>query len=157
VSGYHLAQLNIAKMRGAADAPEMAGFNANIARINALAERAPGFVWRWIAPEGDVCEERVFGPRTLVNVSVWHSPGDLRGFVFGADHLAMMRRRTRWFRSQAEAYMVLWWVASGHRPGLEEAAERLGCLRRYGPSACAFGLRDSFPPPRDRGSARTEV
>jgi hypothetical protein len=46
MSGYHLAQLNIAAMHEPLESPSMADFVASLERINALAEQAPGFVWR---------------------------------------------------------------------------------------------------------------
>ena len=46
MTGYHLAELNIGTARAATDSPEMAGFMAGITSVNALADTAPGFVWR---------------------------------------------------------------------------------------------------------------
>src|SRR5437870_13571193 len=43
---YHLAQVNIAQMKGPLDAAIMAGFVARLEEINALADRSQGFVWR---------------------------------------------------------------------------------------------------------------
>src|SRR5579862_4433351 len=42
----HLAQINIGRVLGGPDDPRMKDFFANLARVNALAERMPGFVWR---------------------------------------------------------------------------------------------------------------
>ena len=41
-----LAQLNIGKFKAGRDDPSMAYFFDNLDRVNALAERMPGFVWR---------------------------------------------------------------------------------------------------------------
>jgi hypothetical protein len=41
-----LAQVNIGRVLGGPDDPRMADFYGNLARINAMAERMPGFVWR---------------------------------------------------------------------------------------------------------------
>ncbi|MEL6288602.1 MAG: DUF3291 domain-containing protein, partial [Pseudomonadota bacterium] len=43
----HLAQLNIGHLRYPIDDPRIADFVANLDRINAVAERSPGFVWRF--------------------------------------------------------------------------------------------------------------
>ena len=43
---HHLAQVNIGRVLGGPDDPRMVDFYANLARVNALAERMPGFVWR---------------------------------------------------------------------------------------------------------------
>ena len=48
-----LAQVNIARMRGALDDPVMRGFVARLDEINALADASPGFVWRLQTPEGN--------------------------------------------------------------------------------------------------------
>ena len=42
----HLAQLNIGRLRFPLDDPRMADFVDNLARVNAIADRAEGFVWR---------------------------------------------------------------------------------------------------------------
>ena len=42
----HLAQFNIAEALAADDSPVMADFFANIDCINAVADNAPGFIWR---------------------------------------------------------------------------------------------------------------
>lgn len=44
MSQYHIAQLNIAKLKAPTDSPQLADFVANLDRINALADGAPGFV-----------------------------------------------------------------------------------------------------------------
>jgi hypothetical protein len=46
VPEYHLAQLNIAKMKFAIDAPELDEFVARLEDVNTLADDSPGFVWR---------------------------------------------------------------------------------------------------------------
>ena len=46
-STHCIAQLNVATMRESADSPAMAEFMANLDRINALAEAAPGPACRW--------------------------------------------------------------------------------------------------------------
>ena len=130
----HLAQLNIAMMREPATSPVMADFFANIDRVNALADVAPGFVWRM---KGDP-PVNPFGDNTLVNMSVWHSVEALSDFVHKSGHMDIMRRRREWFTREAQATMVLWWVRVGHEPTVEEAAAKLALLREKGPSAEAF-------------------
>ncbi len=43
---FHLAQANIARLLAPIDDPLLAGFVARLDDINALADAAPGFVWR---------------------------------------------------------------------------------------------------------------
>jgi hypothetical protein len=134
MTARHLAQLNIAMMRAPADSPQMAEFFANIDRINALADAAPGFAWRL---KGDP-PVNPFGANALVNLSVWHSVAALSDFVHRSGHMEIMRRRREWFARAEEATLVLWWVPVGHEPTVEEAADRLNLLRKSGPCAEAF-------------------
>jgi hypothetical protein len=148
MSAYHLAQLNIGIIRGPMDSPIMAEFAANLARINALAEQSPGFVWRLQTPAGDATAIRPFpDPNMLVNLSVWHDVASLRDFVYRSAHVEIMRRRKEWFERMAEAYYVLWWIRRGHTPGVDEAIARLDMLRAKGPTADAFSFGSAFPPP----------
>ena len=82
-----------------------------------------------------------------MNLSVWRDVEALQAFAFRSDHVAIVRRRREWFAKMDLAYMVLWWVPDGHRPSVNEAAERLAMLRERGPSIEAFTFREAFPPP----------
>lgn len=146
---FELAELNIATLRAPMDSPLLADFVANLARINALAEASPGFVWRLQDDAGDATALRPFGADLLVNLSVWRDLESLRQFMFRTDHAPIMRRRAEWFVPMDVAHVVLWWVPAGHRPDLDEAAERLQRLRREGPGPQAFGFRSEQPPPGD--------
>ena len=149
MSAYELAQLNIGVIRGPIDSPVMAEFVANLDRINALAERTPGFVWRLQTEEGNATAIRPFpeNENMAVNMSVWKDVDALRRFVFHSEHVEIMRRRSEWFVKMDQAFLVLWWVPAGHRPSIEEAKEKLALLRRKGPSAQAFTFRQAYPPP----------
>jgi hypothetical protein len=149
VAGYHLAELNIGTARGAPDSPDMAGFMAGIVPVNALADAAPGFIWRLQDGDGPGATAlRPCGPDIMVNMSVWADLESLRNFVYrSGPHLDFMRRRRSWFHPMAAAYLVLWWVRAGHIPGLDEALSRLDLLRSDGPGPRAFTFRDPYPPP----------
>ena len=76
---HHLAQLNIGRMLAAIDDPIMAEFVDNLDRINALADGAPGFVWRLQSDSGNATEFRPFADEMLiVNMSVWESLESLK-------------------------------------------------------------------------------
>jgi hypothetical protein len=148
MSAYELAQLNIGIIRGPMDSPVMADFAANLERINALADRSPGFVWRLQTEEGDATGIRPFEQENmLLNMSVWRDIESLSAYVYNSAHVEVMRRRREWFERMPEAFLVLWWVAKGHRPGIEEAIARLAMLRSKGPTAEAFSFRKAFAPP----------
>lgn len=148
MSSYELAQLNIGIIKGPMDSPVMAEFAANLERINALAERSPGFVWRLQTEDGDATAIRPFEDENmLVNMSVWRDVESLNKYVYSSAHVDVMRRRKQWFERMSEAYLVLWWVPSGHRPSVTEAIAKLETLRTQGPTAQAFTFRHAFPPP----------
>jgi hypothetical protein len=148
MSAYELAQLNIGIVRGPMDSPIMAQFVANLARINALADAAPGFLWRLQTEDGDATAIRPFeNENMLLNMSVWRDADALRRFVYRSAHAEVLKRRREWFEPLQEAILVLWWVPRGHRPTTAEAIARLGRLRERGPTPEAFTFRQTYPPP----------
>ncbi len=152
---YQLAQLNIGVIKGAMDSPVMADFAANLDRINALAESMPGFVWRLQTEDGDATSIRPFDDENmLVNMSVWQDVKALNDYVYRSAHVELMRRRKEWFERMDQAFLVLWWVPTGHRPTVAEAMVRLELLREKGPTSEAFTFRQPFPAPEvTRGPA----
>jgi hypothetical protein len=148
MAGHELAQLNVAILNGAPDSPAMLDFRSNIARINRLAEAAPGFVWRPSVDDEYVAALQLPGQPSLVNLSVWRDVESLRRYVYESGHVEIMRRRREWFERAAVATLVLWWVPPGHRPGPAEVAAKLALLRERGPTAAAFTFRQGFPPPQ---------
>ena len=148
MSQFHLAEINIGRLRAAVDDPMIAEFVANLDRINALADATPGFVWRLTGAGNDATDIKPdpADPLMALNLSVWESPQALGAFVYRSDHLPIMRRRAEWFE-KLELYMALWWVPLGHRPTVEEGMGKIATLRRLGPTTEAFTFRDIFPPP----------
>lgn len=144
----HLAQLNVALGQAVIDSPEMAEFVAHLERVNALADAAPGFVWRLQDESGDATAIRAYDDeRMIVNLSVWESVEALWSFVYDGDHLAVMRRRREWFQRLPTAYVVLWWVPDGRIPTVEEAIGRLDQLEANGPTPQAFTFKQRFDAP----------
>src|SRR5436190_19343628 len=145
---HDLAQVNIMRLRAPMDSPELAAFVAALDPVNALAEQAPGFVWRLQAADGNSTSIRIFGDDALiVNMSTWRSLEALTDYAYRSAHSEIMRRRREFAIPIAEPYLALWWVPQGHRPTIAEAEERLLRLRADGPTAFAFGVRSPFPPP----------
>jgi hypothetical protein len=146
-SPFHLAQVNIALMRGALDDPIMAEFVSLLDEINALADRSPGFVWRLQTEAGNATYLRPYDDdRILFNLSVWQSIEQLKEYVYRSAHGAVMRRRREWFEKFDGMYMALWWIKAGHIPTVEEAKQRLDYLRENGESMQAFTFKNIFPP-----------
>lgn len=150
---YQLAQLNIATLSAPLESPALKDFVDNLDRINALADNAPGFVWRLQTDEGDATALRPFGEDIIVNLSVWQDIESLHNYVYKTAHVEIMKRRREWFTRMHDAYMVLWWVSAGHRPTAEEAADRLTRLQTEGASQEAFTFSQPFAAPDEAVSS----
>ncbi|MEO1198234.1 MAG: DUF3291 domain-containing protein [Pseudomonadota bacterium] len=136
----HLAELNIARIRYPLDDPRMADFVDNLDRINTLAERMPGFVWRLKDDGGDATTFRSFDdPDIIPNLSVWASVAAFETFAWRTVHRKFYTRRNEWFSKLDGPHFVMWWIEAGHVPDLEEAKARLEHLRVHGPTDQAFG------------------
>jgi len=139
MSDRHLAQFNIARIKYPLDDPRMAEFVDNVARVNGLAEKIEGFVWRLQDDSGNAMGLTVYDdPRILPNLTVWENVAALERFVWQTLHNRFYGRREEWFE-RIETPLVMWWVPAGHRPALEEGVERLDHLKTHGPSDHAFG------------------
>jgi ribosomal protein S18 acetylase RimI-like enzyme len=136
----HVAQINIGTMVAATDDPAVAEFMDNLERVNAIADAAPGFVWRLQTDTGNATEIQIFpDPLTLVNMSVWESVEALKEYVYRSDHTAFFRRRAEWFEADAKR-VALWHVSRGTIPQLDEAVRRVEFLERNGATPYAFGF-----------------
>ncbi len=133
-----LAELNIGRFRYPTGDPRMAEFMDNLDRVNALAERSPGFVWRLKGDNNNATDFRV-GDDMAVNLSVWTDAKSLEYYVFNTVHVQFYRKREAWFDLMEKPHMVFWWVAEGHRPDLAEACARLQHFESRGASEHAFG------------------
>jgi phosphatidylglycerophosphate synthase len=157
---YYLAQVNIARMLAPLDDPIVAEFVANLDRVNALADRSPGFIWRCQTEEGNATALRPYeDDRILFNMSVWASLKDYSDFVYSMEslHRHVMKQRRRWFERFDGPYMALWWVPAGHIPTVEEAKARLESLREHGPTPYAFSLKEPFPTPDAQNETPTPI
>jgi hypothetical protein len=144
---FHIAQVNIGLPVAPIETPALAEFMAMLDPVNAIADHAPGFVWRLQTEDGNATSIPVLGDdRLIVNMSVWASIDQLAEFVYRSGHVGVMRRRREWFE-RIKVFMALWWVPAGKLPTVSEAEERLGHLRAHGPTAHAFTFRQRFPPP----------
>ncbi|MFK0191990.1 DUF3291 domain-containing protein [Kitasatospora sp. NPDC090308] len=152
-SGHQLAQVNVGRTVAPLDSPELAGFMAQLAEINELAERSPGFVWRLVDAAGaDATGLRPDPDDGLlqINCSVWESVEALRAYVYRSDHLRVLARRREWFRRPTGAHQAMWWVPAGHRPSAAEAMARIALIRDHGPGPEAFTFREPHPAPDAR-------
>jgi hypothetical protein len=145
----HLATANAAIMHTSYEDPSMADFVAQLDSVNASADVAPGFVWRFVEGDDDTAEiARVFGnDRILFNMSVWESVESLEAWVYQGQHLDVVRRRAEWFEKSARSPLVLWWVEKDHIPTIAEAKQHFDKLWDDNPSGEAFTFRSRFEQP----------
>ena len=143
----HLAQLNVARLAHPLDHPNLEAFTSALDAVNAVADEAPGFVWRLQEDEiGNATDIRPWGDDMIVNLSVWEDLASLEAYVYGAAHAAVLKQRRMFFHRMESPSLVLWWVTEGHEPTLEESRQRLDRLEEVGPSPYAFTMRQSYPP-----------
>jgi hypothetical protein len=143
---YHLAQINIARLVAPIDDPRIAGFVAQLGPINALADGAPGFVWRLQSESGNATDVPFSDdPFVIVNMSAWESIEALRDFTYSSRHIELFRDRARWFEKMDKPHYCLWWVTAGHIPTLDEGRERLRHFQEHGATPHAFWFSQQFP------------
>jgi hypothetical protein len=146
---YHLAQINIGRLIAPIDDPKIAEFVAQLAPINALADKAPGFVWRLQSASGNatnmIYDER--NPSILLNMSVWESLEALRDYAYKSDHARVLRDRAKWFEKMDKPSYCLWWIPVGHVPTVAEGRERLEHYQRNGSTPFSFWFSQHFPQP----------
>ena len=145
---WHLAQVNIGVAKYSYVDPAFAEFVDNLERINALADTAPGFVWRYAADDKTAVGNDVFGDEDLLfNKSVWESREALMDYVYKTDHVHILRKRAEWFVQQKGPILALWWQPAGTLPTPIVAKHRLQRLAQSGPTEDAFTFRQFFAAP----------
>jgi hypothetical protein len=150
---FHLAQCNIVKLKAPLDSPIVAGFVAALDPTNALADLAPGFVWRLQTDDGNATSIRVFDDEQIIlNLSVWESMEALTQYVYRSGHKDVLRQRRQWADRFEGVQMAMWWIRAGTIPEPSEAVARLEHLERVGPSEYAFTFQTRFRAPDDVGS-----
>ncbi len=159
--GWHLAQFNRGLFNHPLEASEMTEFVNSLDRINAIAEAAPGFVWRLTDDDGEsssyVDVPGTDDPLIAPNLSVWTDVDSLRRFMYETDHVSYLRRRAEWFQKQDGPIAVLWWIPAGSTPTVEEAVHRLDLLAQRGPTKDAWTFRQQFPQPIEQPSGDTTM
>jgi GNAT superfamily N-acetyltransferase len=141
----HLAQLNIATLRHPIDDPRIADFANALPMVNGAGEQSPGYVWRLQSEGGDATDIQVFeDPLVIVNLTVWESLEDLKGFAYHGIHRDFFRRRAEWF-VEGSTRTALWWVPAGELPTTDEAKRRLDFIEIFGSSPYAFTMGKNQP------------
>ena len=154
MTGWQLAQVNIAKLLRPEGDPSVQEFFDNLDRINAIAEQTEGFVWRLKEEDGGNATGLAVSPDPdlIINMSVWHDADSLFAFTYKSAHTPVMAKRRQWFARFEGAYQALWWVPEGHKPSIAEALSRLWMIDHFGPSPQAFTFKTRYPQPGIAGA-----
>ncbi|WP_336958836.1 DUF3291 domain-containing protein [Sphingobium aquiterrae] len=145
---WHLAQINIGRLVAPQGDPRVAPFFEALDRINALAESAPGFVWRLKDEGGNATAIQVTpDPLLIPNMSLWTDAESLFDFVYRSAHMSVMARRRDSFERFEGVWQALWWVPANSVPTVNDGLSRLWLLDRFGPGQDAFTFKTRFPKP----------
>ncbi len=149
--GYQIAQINVARMVGVnIEDPIMQEFVDNLDKVNALAERSSGFIWRLKDESNNAASFNPYNDeQVIINISVWADVASLEQFTYKTFHTDFLKRRKEWFKRYGKAHFALWWIEEGEFPTNEEAIERLGFLQQNGATAHAFTFSSRFGKPND--------
>jgi hypothetical protein len=141
-----VAHFNVARLLHPPGDPRVAEFTTNTIRVNQVAERSPGYIWRWTDEASTVegsggYQAADADPCLAISLSVWDSVEALRFFVEKTVHGAFLRRRQDWFAPWGGPNYVIWpWTGAGV-PTVAEGWSRLERLARDGASDEAFDFR----------------
>src|SRR5437879_10786420 len=149
---YQLAQINIGRLVAPIDDPKIAEFVAQLDPINALADQAPGFVWRLQSGSGNATDIPYNDdPSIMVNMSVWQSLEALRNYAYKSEHMEVLRDRAKWFVKMDKPIYCLWWIPAGDIPSVADGRERLEHYQEHGATPYSFWFSQEFPQPTDEG------
>ena len=147
---FQLAEINVARMKGVnINDPIMKEFVDNLDRVNNLAERSDGFVWRLKDESNNATNLNPYDDeQVIINLSVWQNIEKLEHYVYKTFHTDFIKRRREWFQTYGEVHTAMWWIPQGQFPTVEEAVEKLDHLKRNGASSLVFDFRNRFPQPK---------
>ena len=150
---YHLAQINISRLIAPLDDPKIAEFVSQLEPINALADKALGFVWRLQSESGNAADipitwyRRVKGEPSSVVLS--RTPSGR--YHVSSKLCCIFRDRAKWFEKAVKPGYCLWWIPSGHIPAVSEGRERQEHYQKHGATPHSFWFSQPFPQHTDEG------
>ena len=155
---FHLAQLNIARMRAPLGDPIMAGFESQLESYQRRCRSKPRLLWRLAGEEGT---PPPFAPsRTSGSSSTCPSGSRSKPFISTSTGARTSRRSAtgaQWFEPMEGPHLVLWWITAGSIPTVEDGKDKLAELARLGPTEDAFTFRQPFPAPGEAPGQPAEV
>jgi heme-degrading monooxygenase HmoA len=148
---YELAQANVAYALAPADDPRLASYIVRLDEMNQLADRSPGFVWRYLTDSRDAEQREFDDPYVLFNMSVWTTIDALHAYTYRSAHSEVYAARRTWFAETKAVVgghaLAMWWIPRGERPTVADAKRRLAAITATGPSPSAFTFKQRFSPP----------
>ena len=141
---FHLAQVNIAKRLAPMQDPIMQDFVNNLDRINAIADKADGFIWRLQDEDKDEAVEVFQDDTLIINMSVWMDLEALFNYTYNSGHIEVFKRKKEWFSKMKMMHMAFWYVPIGYEPTFQDAKNRLVYLNAHGDTPFAFSFKSKF-------------
>src|SRR5256884_9899289 len=121
----HLAQINIGRLIAPLDDPKIAEFVAHLDPINALADKAPGFVWRLQSESGNATDIAYNDDPTIMgNMWVWDSLEALHAYAYKSDHMKVFRDRAKLFMNMDKPHYCFGWIPADDIPTVAECLVR---------------------------------
>ncbi len=140
---FQLAEFNFGTLKYDWEDKRVSDFRNNLERVNRLASRADGYIWRMPDAEMDAAQNEaggVFGnARTASTLSVWRDVDSLSNFVWKTIHKQFYDRKGEWYDPEGNGNFVMWWIPEGHKPTVAEGMERFNHMKLHGESDFAFG------------------
>jgi heme-degrading monooxygenase HmoA len=147
---HHIAHVNLSYLRESIESPENEDLVQLLDKINGLADRSRGFIWRYIADARDPYARLFDDPKMLINFTVWDSFEHLKDFTYKSAHGEVFAKRKKWFESWSNRHdasdMALWWVKPGHQPDYVEALGAAKSLLKNGPTVHGFDFKNFVTP-----------
>ena len=146
---YHLAELNVARIKYPLEHPLMREFTDFLEPVNQFAEKSPGFIWRLkddLGRSSSYVESPYSDKMVLVNLSLWKDPESLKHFTYNTAHSYFLKNKVRWFDKMYGHHMVLWWEIAGDIPTIDKGLDKLNYLNKHGPSPAAFDFKKIYDP-----------
>lgn len=141
-----IAQMNFGRLLAPAGDPRVAEFVDALDKVNAIAERSPGFIWRLLTPvtgsaAPGVGQNADEDPLIAATLSVWEDAESFRFFVQKTLHGAFVKKRHHWFEPAQGPNYVIWPVERDARPTMAEARAKLADLATHGASPAAYDFK----------------
>jgi hypothetical protein len=151
---HHLAQINIGRLIAPIDDPKIAEFVGQLEPVNALADKAPGFVWRLQSESGNATDIAYNDdPFVIVNMSVWESLEALRDFAYRSDHIKRFATALNGSRKWTSRITACGGFPLAMSPASRKAVNGWNIIKRTARPPAPSGSRSIFRSPPTKASA----